>query len=84
MAKPLEMINAQEVEDNNTSRDFALDANMGDVWLSDFLNSEELLMPCEDTMEDWSGNNFLEETNLNYPHGLTSFLGFGGDWLADN
>ncbi|KAH7856222.1 hypothetical protein Vadar_034082 [Vaccinium darrowii] len=84
MAKPLEMVNVQEAEDNNTSRDFALDANMEDVWLSDFLNSEELLMPCEDTMEDWSGNNFLEEPNLNYPHGLTSFLGYGGDWLADN
>lgn len=84
--QPLDMI-VQEVEDNNNSRDFALDADIGegDVWLSGFLNSEELLMISheENTMEDWSGNSFLDQPNSN-PHDLTSFLEYGGDWLADN
>lgn len=84
--QPLDMI-VREVEDNNNSRDFALDADIGegDVWLSGFLNSDELLMISheENTMEDWSGNSFLDQPNSN-PHDLTSFLEYGGDWLADN
>ncbi|KAF7148099.1 hypothetical protein RHSIM_Rhsim03G0229400 [Rhododendron simsii] len=85
--QPMDII-VREVEDNNNSSGvFAFDADIGegDVWLSGFLNPEELLMISheENTMEDWSGNSFLDQPNSN-PHDLTSFLEYGGDWLADN